>query len=211
MVFMFDYLDIIMWSIASSGILLGIMMLTLPYKASSDTIEETGKSTSRGLAIGIGLNGLFLFVAGFNILANWLLNIKGTGFEAFVPGLDKGVYNVLYGGPITFGGLVLLGVSAALFSNRGLKAISYFGIVEGLYLVVCAYADWFYPLIAPDRIVPLFLSVAASTFLSVPATHSDNKWMRRIFAVLAFLYAAVWIYTAANTTISHLNPKGASN
>lgn len=212
--FVADYLDLVMYCIVASGILLGFMMLRVPYKASANTIDETRKSSSRGLAIGIGLNGFFIFIAGLMIIQGWQLRVAGTGLERFVPGLDVGVYNVLYGGPMTLAGLVLMGVSLALFTNgslSGLKEISYFGVVEGLYLIVGAYSDWAYPLVAPNVIVPLFLSIAATTFLAVPATHFDNKWMRRMFAVFAFLFAAAWAYTAATTTFGHVNPKGPSN
>ncbi|OGD45842.1 hypothetical protein A3K70_04590 [Candidatus Bathyarchaeota archaeon RBG_16_48_13] len=184
-----------MYSIAASGILSGIALWKLPYRASTDAIEESGHNMSRGLAIAIGLNGLFLFLSGTHILFNWIFTSPGGG------------PNILFGGVAALGGLNLMGFSAALFWNRGLKAVSYSAAVLGAYLVVDAYSILAYGMTSdPLKSALAYLSVAAATFLSVPATHSDNKWLRLLFSIGAIAYAAAWLYLGANTTFGHLKP-----
>ena len=196
MVLAFDYLDSMMWSIVASGVSLGIGMLRLPYKASSDSVEERGKNLSAGLAISIGATGLYLFITGMAISLTWPYGV-----------ISGGVYNVLFGGVAALGGLVLLAGSAALFLNRGFQAISYFAVVLGLYLVVDAVSILNYQLTKePTLSALLYLAPAAATFLSVPATHIDNKWLRRVSAVFAFLFALLWLFFASQVTTGHLQP-----
>ncbi len=196
MVLPFDYLDSMMWSIVASGVLLGIAMLRLRYKASSDSVEDEGKNLAKGLAIPLGAAGLYLFVTGIAISLTW-------PFGA----ISGGVYNVLFGGAAALGGLVLLSASVALFLGRGLQAVSYFAVVVGLYLIVDAVSILNYQLTRePTLSALLYLAPAAATFLSVPATHIDNKWLRRLFAVFAFLFAVAWLVFASQVTLGHLEP-----
>jgi len=191
----FDYLDSMAWDIAVSAVLLGMAALRLPYKASSDSVEEDGKNLRRGFAAAIGASGLYLFITGIAISFTWPFAFSG------------GLYNILFGGVAALGGLVLLATSVALFINGGLSAVSYFAVVVGLYAVVGAFAMVNYRLTTdPERAALGYLSFVAAAFLSVPATHSDNKWLRRLFAVFAFLFAIAWLYQAANFTWGHLKP-----
>ena len=48
------YLDSVVCSIVAGGELLGIVMLRLPYKASSDSVESERKNLATGLAISLG-------------------------------------------------------------------------------------------------------------------------------------------------------------
>jgi uncharacterized membrane protein len=117
------------------------------------------------------------------------------------------VYNVLFGGSAALAGLVVLSISAALFLNNGLKAVSYFAAVLGLYLVVDALSIFMYGLTSnPPLTTVYYVAAAASSFLSVPAMHTDKKWLRWLFAGVAFLFALLWLYNATNTTLSHLAP-----
>jgi len=196
MVLSFDYLDSMMWSIAASGVLLGVAALKVPYKASSDSVEEKGKSLTSALAIGIGTGGLYLFITGMAISLTWPYGAMAGG-----------VYNILFGGVAALGGLVLLAGSVALFLNRSLKPVSYFAVVLGVYLAVDAYSILNYNLTRdPLLSALLYVAPAAAAFLSVPATHVDNKWLRLFFAIFAFLFALAWVYFAANTTYGHLKP-----
>jgi hypothetical protein len=51
-----------------------------------------------------------------------------------------------------------------------------------------------------------YLGFAAPAILSVPATHLADKRWRYLFAIFAFLFAAVWLIEAATFTIGHLQP-----
>jgi len=191
----FDYLDSMAWDIVVSAVLLGVAALRLPYKASSDSVEEGGKNLRIGFAAAIGASGLYLFITGMAISFTWPFSMSG------------GVYNILFGGVAALGGLVLLATSVALFLNAGLSAVSYFAVVVGLYSVVGAIAMVNYRLTTSPELSALgYLSFAAASLLSVPATHSDNKWLRWLFAVFAFLFAIAWLYQATNFTWRHLLP-----
>lgn len=184
-----------MWSIVAGAVLLGVGGLRLPYKASTGAVEKEGAGERVGFAIALGAVGFYLFVAGVFISFKWPFPYSG------------GVYNVLFGGSASLAGLVLLSASAALFLNNGLKAVSYFAAVLGLYLVVDAVSIITYGLTEnPSQTTVYYLAAAASTFLSVPAMHTDNKWLRWLFAGVAFLFALLWFYNAYNTTLGHLAP-----
>jgi uncharacterized membrane protein len=191
----FDLLDSMMWSIVAAAVLLGVGGLRLPYKASTGFVDKDGEGERIGLAIAIGAAGFYLFIAGVNISVRWPFAFAG------------GVYNVLFGGSASLAGLVPLSISAALFLNNGLKVVSYFAVVLGLYLVVDAVSTFAYGLTTTPLLSTVYyLAPAASSFLSVPAMHTDNKWLRWLFAGVAFLFALLWLYNATNTTLAHLAP-----
>lgn len=190
----FDWLDSMMWSIAASGVLLGIAAIRLRYNASTDSIEEENKNVSTGLGVALGLSGFYLFIAGIMI-------------SFMSPTAFGGRYSILFGGAGALGGLVVISVALALLLRRGLQAASYFGLVTGIYLVVDAMAIWNNGMTRdPTVSTILYLAPALSLFLSVPATHVNNKIARYVFAVFAFLLAIGWIYFAYNTTSGHLAP-----
>jgi len=183
------------WDIVISAVLLGVAALRLPYKASSGSVEEEDKNLRKGFAIALGASGWYLFITGMAISFTWPFATSG------------GVYNILFGGVAALGGLVLVATSGALFFNAGLSFVSYFAVVAGLYAVVDAVAMVNYRLTrSPELSALAYLSFAAVAFLSVPTTHTDNKWLRRLFAVFAFLFAIAWLYQAANFTWGHLQP-----
>lgn len=191
----FDYLDSMMWSIAASGIILGVAFLRLRYKASSDSFDEEQKNISTGLGIALGATAFYLFITGISISFTWPFGFSG------------GVYNILFGGVSTLGGLVLLSVSAALLLRKGLQACSYFALVVGIYLIVDAYSIFTYGLTSdPTKSTLLYLAPAAAMILSVPATHIQNKWARWVFAIFAFVFAIAWLYFGYTVTPSHLKP-----
>jgi uncharacterized membrane protein len=181
-----------MWSIAASGIMLGVAALRLRYKASSDSFDEEQKNVSTGLGVALGATGFYLFITSLSISFKWPFSSAS---------------DILFGGVGALGGLVLLSVSAALFFRRGLQACSYFAVVLGIYLISDAWSILTYHMGKnPMESALLYLAPAAALILSVPATHIDNKWARWIFAIFAFLFAAGWLYFALNTTPSHLGP-----
>lgn len=196
----FDYLDSMMWSIAASGIILGVAALRLRYKASSDSIDEEQKNLASGFGVALGATGFYLFITGISISFNWPFTSNG------------GVYNILFGGASALGGLVLLTVAAALFFRRGLQACSYFALVLGIYLLVDAITIFNSNGLAvkltsdPIKSTLLYLAPVAPLILSVPATHIQNKWARWVFAIFAFVFAIAWLYFGYATTPSHLKP-----
>ena len=191
----YDILDSMMYSIVASGVLMGIAFLRLPYQASTDSFGEENKNLRRGLAVTMGANGLYLFLAGVHISFNWVFTFSG------------GIYNIIFGSAALLGGLVLLTIAASLFMNGGLKPVSYFAAVVGAYLAVLAYAIFSYNLTSsPLLSTLLYLAPAVTSFVSVPATHIENKWIRRVFAVFALLFAIAWFYFAANVTLAHTKP-----
>ena len=183
-----------MWSIVATAFLLGVAGLRLPIKATG-LVDEHGKNVRLGLAIALGATGLYLFIAGLFISVRWPFTLLG------------GIYNVLFGGSASLAGLVLLSASVALFLNVGLREVSYFAVVLGVYLVVDAVSIIRYGLTStPPLSTAMYLAAAVAAFLSTPITHTNNKWLRWLFTVAALLFALVWIYEAANTTMSHLLP-----
>jgi len=188
---MVNYLDSMAWDIVISAALIGIAAIKLRYKAASDSVEEENKSTRIGFSIAIGAAGLYLFLTGMGII--------------FIGPFDSS-HNLLFGGVSGLGGLALLGTSLALYLNGGLKVVSYFAAIAGIYSLVDVYA-----LLAkrsltrtPEIAALGYLGFAVAALLSVPATHSDNKWLRYLFAVFAFLFALVWLFEAAEFTLGHL-------
>lgn len=195
---MVNFLDSMMWSIVASGVLSSIAILKLPYNPSSDSIDDDGNGSrnfSKGLAIALGAVGLYLFLTGMAINLMWPFGFSG------------GVYDILFGGAAAFGGLVLLTLSVSLFLNRGLQAVSYLAVVLGLFLTVDAFSIVKYQLTKdPTLSALLYLAPAAAAFLSVPATHIDNKRVRWLYAIFAAIFALAWLYFAAEVTLGHLQP-----
>ncbi len=195
MVLAFDYLDVMAWDVSLSAILLCMGAIMLHYKASSGLVEENTGDSRRGFAIAAGAAGFYLFLSGMVISFSWPFAIS------------SGVYNVLFGGIATLGGLVLLTAAITLFLNANLKPISYFAAVVGLYAFVDAYSMLKYSLTSSPLLSALgYLSFAAPALLSVPATHLANKWWRWLFVLFALLFTVAWLYQAANFTYAHLNP-----
>jgi uncharacterized membrane protein len=190
-----DFLDTMAWDVALSGILLAVAAITLRYKPSTASIEENNRNPRVGFSAAIGLSGFYLFLSGIIISFIWPFSIS------------SGVYNILFGGMATFGGLVLLTGAIVLFLNANPRPVSYFAAVAGVYAVVDAYAMVTYALTSAPVLSALgYLSFAAPAFLSVPATHLENKWWKRLFIIFSILFAVAWLYEAANFTIAHLNP-----
>lgn len=195
MVVPIDFLDTMAWSVAVSATLFAIGSLTLPYDTESCSIKETAKNVRLTFAAVAGVLGLYMFISGISIGIIWPFTFSG------------GIYNVLFGGIATFGGLILLAGSATLFLNGNARPLSYLAAIGGLYAVIDAVAMLYHG----HTLVPVvsalsYLSFAATAFLSVPATHSRNRLWLRIFAISSFIFAAFWIFQAANFTWSHLIP-----
>jgi uncharacterized membrane protein len=194
MVLAYDFLDVMAWDVALSGFLLSIGALILPHEEGSSFVNEKA-GLRKGFAVAGGGAGFYLFLSGLMISFSWPLT------------LANGVYNILFGGVATLGGLVLLTGSIILFFNANQRPVSYFAAVVGLYAVVDAYAIMNYSLTSAPVLSALsYLSFAAPAFLSVPATHLKNKWWKGLFIIFSILFAIAWLYEAANFTFAHLNP-----
>ena len=187
-----DYLDSIMWSIAASGVLLGVAALRLRYKPSTDSIDEGQKNIASGLGVALGATGFYIFLTSITIT----LGLFPSGLQA---------YNILFGGVGALSGLVLLSGAAALFRGRGVQACTYFAAVLGLYLISDAYSIWKFKLTSnPTESTLLYLAPAIVLLLTVPAMHLENRWFRWMWALAAFIFAGAWLYFAMTTTPTHL-------
>jgi uncharacterized membrane protein len=195
MVLPFDFLDTVAWVVAIGGVLLAVGSIALPYNSLTTSIKEKNSPLKVGFAVAIGACGFYLFLSGVAISFIWPFAIS------------NGVYNVLFGGVATLGGLVLLAGSLTLFLNADLRPITYLAAIAGLYSVVDAYAIVSNSLTNSPLLAALgYLSFAAPAFLSVPAAHSRSKLWRWLFTLFAILFAAAWLYQAANFTLAHLQP-----
>jgi uncharacterized membrane protein len=195
MVLSHDFLATMAWDVALSGILLAAGAVKLHYQASTASIDEKDSKFRMGFAAAIGACGFYLFLSGVDISFTWPFTMSG------------GVYNVLFGGIATLGGLLLLTVSLAVFLNADLRLVAYFAAVVGMYSVIDAYAIIHYGLTNAPLLAALgYLSFAAPAFLSVPASHSENKLWRWLFVLFAILFAVAWLYQAASFTLDHLVP-----
>jgi uncharacterized membrane protein len=190
-----DFLDTMAWAVAISGFLLALAASTLRYSASTALIEEKDGRLRVGFAAAIASCGSYLLLSGLSISFTWPFAIS------------SGVYNVLFGGIATLGGLVLLAGAVVLFFNANPRPVSYFAAMVGLYGVVDAYAMLTYGLTSAPLLSALgYLSFVAPAVLSLPAAHLENKLWKRLFIVFLILFAVAWLYQAANFTIAHLNP-----
>jgi len=192
----FDYLDSMAWSIAASGILVGIAAFRLKYNPSTDSFEEENRNVGKGLGIALGITAFYIFLTGISISFGWHFS---------------GVYNVLFGGAASLAGLVLLTAAIAFYFGKGFQAATYFGFIVGLYLLVDAIA--IYSTINsttsmltndPMKSTLLYLAPAVVLLYSPVAAHIKSKYARWVFGILAFALGVAWLYFAYSTTLSHL-------
>lgn len=191
----YDFLATMAWDVGLSGILLAAGAEKLHYQTSTASIDEKNSKFRMGFVAAIGACGFYLFLSGVDISFTWPFMFSG------------GVYNVLFGGIATLGGLLLLAVSLVTFLNADLRFVAYFAAVVGLYAVIDSYAIVKYALTDAPLLAALgYLSFAAPAFLTVPATHSKSKLWRWLFVLFAILFSIAWLYQAANFTLDHLMP-----
>jgi uncharacterized membrane protein len=190
-----DFLDTMAWDVAVSGVLLAAASVALPYDSLTGSIEEKNKQLRLGFAVAIGACGFYLFLSGIAISYIWPFTIS------------NGVYNVLFGGIASLGGLVLLAAALALLLNANLRPVTYLAAIAGVYSAVDAYAIATNGLTSSPLLAALgYLSFAAPALLSVAVAHSKNKYWRWLFTVFVLMFAAAWLYQAANFTLAHLQP-----
>lgn len=195
MVLGFDFLDVMAWDVALIAVIIGIGAIALPYNSLKRRVEETAIDMRISFAIVAGAAGFYLFLSGVATSFIWPF------------ALSSGVYNVLFGGIATLGGLVTLAGSLVIAKNLEPRPVSYFAAVTGIYAMVDAYAIVKYNLTSSPLLASLgYLSFAAPAILSIPATHFKDRRWRLLFGVVAFLFAAAWLYQAASFTLAHLNP-----
>ncbi len=205
MVAPYDYLDSMAWTVGISAILIGIALLKLRYNPATDSIEDDGKKNRLGFSFALGGAGLYLFITGLAISLTWPLGTGSPWGQQFVaPTYSGGQFNVLFGGIATLGGLLLVAVAVAMFYNAGFSVISYFAAVAGAYGLVDAAIFLGKNYTKTPWLAALgYIGFAAAAFLTVPATHSTNPNMRKIAAIFAFLFAAVWLIQGLMFTTSH--------
>ena len=195
MVLPIDFLDTMAWSVAASGALFAVGSLTLPYDSQSCSIKESARGLRLTFAVAAAALGLYLFISGVSIGIIWPFTISG------------GLYNVLFGGIATFGGLILLAGAATLVLNSNARPLSYLAAIGGLYALVDAISILYNGHTLTPAVSALgYLAFSLTAFLSVPATHVKGKLWMRVFALSSFFFAAVWLFLAVSFTWSHLIP-----
>lgn len=203
MVAPYDYLDSMAWNIVISAALIGIALLKLRYDAKKDSIEEDNRNTRIGFAIAFGASGLYQLIMGLAINLQWPFGTPwGAQFEG--PNFAGGHFNVLFGGIACLGGLVLIAVALALYFNGGFQVVSYFTAIVGIYglvdaIIILAKNYTKSPLVSGLG----YIGFAAAAIMTVPALHSNNRTVRIVAAIFAFLFAAVWLFNAISYTTSH--------
>lgn len=189
---MVNPLDAVAWAVGANAVLLAIAAIKLPYKASTESVPEEAKNLRLGLAIALGAAGFFLFINGLIIM-----------YGDFLPDYAT----ILFGGVTTLGGLTIVAGSVALYLNASLKYVSYFAVVIGLFVATNAYAMFNYGLTRDPTLAGLaYLSAAAPLIGSVVAVHTDNKYIRWLFALVSLIFAVAWIYQGFEFTTGHLEP-----
>ena len=189
----YDFLDVMSWDVAAAAFLLAIGSLMLQYDSKERRIKDQDTNLRLGFAIATGASGFYLFISGLGISLIWPFTIS------------SGVYNVLFGGIATMGGLILLASAIVLARNTDPRPVTYFAAIGGLYALIDAYGITRYNLTSSPLIATLgYLGFAAPAILSVPAAQFADKRWRYVFAVFAFLFAAVWLIQAATFTVDHL-------
>ena len=203
MVVPFDNLDSMMWTVGISAAIIGIMLLKTRYDSTTDSFEGTELKDRIGYILTFGGGGLYLFISGLYIYFTWPY---GSPFGSqFQTGFVGAYNNVLFGGVATLGGLLLVILALALYYNGGFKIASYVGVGFGAYSLCGAYAilaNSYGKTPIPSALG--YIGFAAAAFFIVPVTHSNNKGLRYLAALFAFLFAAVWLFEGFNTSLSHL-------
>lgn len=188
-------LDNMAWTVGAIGVLIGIAALKLPYNSSKGSIPEEAKNLRISFAIALGAAGFLLFING--------LYINFTG----ALGTFADHWPVLFGGVPTLGGLVVIASAIVLYYNVSQSIVSYLAGIIGVFAAVDAYAIIDYGLTRNPTLASLgFLSAAGALWGSVLGANSDSKWLRYLFAILAFLFAIAWLYQGYSFTIGHLDP-----
>ena len=181
------------WDVVVAAFLLAMGSLMLQYNSKERRIDDQTKNLRLSFAIAAGASGFYLFISGLGISLIWPFTIS------------SGVYNVLFGGIATMGGLILLASAIVLARNTDPRPVTYFAAIGGLYALIDAYGITRYNLTSSPLIATLgYLGFAAPAILSVPAAQFADKRWRYVFAVFAFLFAAVWLIQAATFTVDHL-------
>jgi uncharacterized membrane protein len=126
MVMAFDFLDVMAWDVALSGFLLAFGALACPYFGREGRVDEKSRAVRIGFSLALGCAGFYLFLTGIVISFTWPF------------AMTSGVYNVLFGGVASLGGLVLLAGGACLGLDVSLRPVSYVAFVAGVYAVVDA-------------------------------------------------------------------------
>ncbi len=189
-------LDNMAWTVGAIGVILGILALKLPYRASAGSVPEEAKNLRIAYSIALGAAGFFLFISALYI-----------DFTGGLGTFAARHWHVLFGGAPALGGLVVIAVAVALYKNVNLSVVSYFAGIVGVFTAVDAYGILNYGLTKNPTLSALgFLSASGALWGSVLAANSDNKYLRWFFAILAVLFAFAWLYQGLNFTIGHLEP-----
>jgi putative membrane protein len=136
--------------------------------------------------------GVFDFISGFFMTFMWPFTTPYIS------------YNILFGDPILFLGLLMIIGSYMLYKKMSLSALSYIGIFFGIYLFVGAYAIYSYNLEPGTHFLPsfglYFLSGVAAVLAPIinisPKKNKNLYYLEFIVIILVMLIALFLAYTA---------------
>jgi putative membrane protein len=189
----YDYLDSMMWNLVAIGVLTALYVWKMPYNPSKNAFNDG--ALARAFSIPFGIAGFYLALTGLMISFTWPFPMSG------------GIYNVLFGGSASLGGLVIIAFALANYFNYNLRPITYIAAVVGLYIIVDGIAILQYRLTrTPELSAALFIVTGIAAILSILFTHSENKALRYTLLAFVIIFTALWLFEAVNVTIGHLAP-----
>lgn len=182
-----------MWNLVAIGVLTALYIWKMPYSPSKNTYNDG--NTAKAFAIPFLITGFYLALTGLMISFTWPFQPAG------------GVYNVLFGGSASLGGLVIIAFGLANYFNYNLRPITYIAAVVGLYLIVDGIGILQYRLTrTPELSAALFIVTGIAAILSILFTHSENKTSRYLFLAFVVIFTLLWLFEAVNVTLGHLEP-----
>jgi uncharacterized membrane protein len=108
------------WDVSIIGVLLAFGAVFLHYDSKSAALNPNAKSLRVDFGVVTLIAGFYLFLTGVNICLTWPFAVQND------------VYNVLFGGVASTGGLVSLAGATVLILDVNPKPVSYFAVVVGV-------------------------------------------------------------------------------
>ena len=140
------------------------------------------KKNIQGLAVPMLMLGIFNAVSGFIMSFGWPL---------------PGAYNILFGDPILFLGIIMVSAAIMIFKNMDFKVLSVLGFLLGIYVLIEAFGIISIPGLETglDKVLAVgFYVFAGLSALLSPMIYLNPKTQRGKYAYC--LLAALLILTA---------------
>ncbi|MGC8676086.1 MAG: DUF981 family protein [Candidatus Micrarchaeia archaeon] len=154
-----------------------------------------GKRAMQGIAVPMFVLGAFDFLSGFYMSFFWPL---------------PGAYNMLFGDPMLFLGIIMLAGGFALYNNIDPKPISIIGLLFGIYVIAEAYGMLAFSLEPPADMLPAFsfLLVSGISALISPIVYANPKGNGKLayylLAALLVIVVLLAMLIGITSIIGHL-------